>query len=143
MFVQGRYFYHYSQLEDIYNGAYDDFIISQKNKKLVISMFVDSELFWDTMRQMKIDWPNCFNYNLSNKTINRRAWLGQASANYSFGVAYKETIIYWNLLNESQKSKANYTAQKMIDLYERELNGKKILKNGCFDRCERTIEMDF
>lgn len=140
----GRVFYHHDFWEDAKNGMYDLQSIDDDKILKCVTLLSDQEIFWDTMCQMKIDWPYCFDVNLSNKTINRRAWLGQASCCYNYGISFNITIRAWNLLEDKTKKLANNTAQKMIDLYERENeDGKNTIRNECFRRCDRTHEMDF
>jgi len=127
----GRIFYPHYMWEDYVAGFYDRQSIEEQKVKQCISLLSDQDYFWDVMCQLEIDWKHCFEYNLSNRTHNRKAWLGQVSCCYEFGVSFNVTIEAWNKLCKETQIEANYTAQRMIDLFERKNNGKDIFKAEC------------
>lgn len=142
--ASGRIYYPHYVWEDANAGLYN---MSQYDDELIrkcILIFEDQELFWDVLCQMRIDWEKSFEFNLSNKTQNRKAWLGQAACCYNHGASFNVTIAAWRMLSEKNKVESNETAQRMIDLFEKEvMNAKNIHGAKCTGRCERTRDMDF
>lgn len=115
----GRVFFHHEKWEDANNGLYN--VGNCPVKRLTSKKLLgNSEDFWDAMCQMKIDWPCSFEHNLSDKTQNRRAWLGQAACNYNHNAEFNLTIEAWNELSDSERNTANATANKMIEMFEKE-----------------------
>lgn len=139
----GRIFYPHDMWEDAENGLYCRQQSTESRLKKCIDILSDQELFWDVMCQMKIDWPCSFEYNLSNKTHNRKAWLGQAACCYNSGVSFNVTIDAWNVLHPETQKEANNTAQEMINLFERETYGKDLFRKERIGFCDRTYSMDF
>lgn len=144
IFIENRFFVHHEQREDIKCGFFSNKKPTLEKKELCVGLLKDANNFWQIMCEIRQNWKNSFKVNLSNKTINRRAWLGQASCCYAFGCSCFEVMKYWNYLNEDEQFLANKTANKMIKLFEMEdLNAKNTFGNRRFNRCTRTIEMDF
>ena len=140
----GRIFYPHTLWEDANNGFYSVGLLCPEKVSFCKNVLSNQELFWDIMCQMRIDWPYSFQFNVSNFTQNRRAWLGQAACCYNHNAEFNVTIYAWGLLDKNTQDEANKTAQKMIDLFEREEMdyAKKVFRAKCFRRCQRTIEMD-
>lgn len=139
----GRIFYRHEVWEDANNGLYNVGTCEDKTIKS-FELLSNVEIFWDTMCQMRIDWPFAFQFNVSNKTQNRRAWLGQAACCYNHGAEFNLTIDAWQKLSTEQQNAANQCANNMINLFEKEeMNVKDTIRNERSYRCTATYLMDF
>lgn len=60
------------------------------------------------------EWPNSCEHNLTNRSLNRIAWLGQAAVSYK----YKVPAVFssgWEMLNAEEKSRANMVAFRALN----------------------------
>lgn len=64
------------------------------------------------------DWKHSTEQNLTNLSLNRRAWLGQAACCLNHGASFIETIEGWNMLNPMEQLIANRTATDCIRQFE-------------------------
>lgn len=78
-------------------------------KKAYADFLADNERFRAAAIEMASAWPlSCKNF-LTNKNINRIAWIGQASACYELGLSSAFRGGFW-LLTPGQQSEANRVA---------------------------------
>ena len=84
------------------------------SKKLLIS----SGWFFQSASKMIQQWPKAAEVNLSNKSRNRQAWIGQATCCYMFGANEHQVKEAWHLLTEEEQSKANAIADEIIEIWE-------------------------
>lgn len=66
-------------------------------------------LFLNALQRVITEWKYSCEHYLTNKAMNRIAWLGQAAVCISTGVPSKYSS-GWNLLNDDQQNKANEMA---------------------------------
>lgn len=71
------------------------------------------------------EWINSCEHYLTNKAMNRIAWLGQAAVCYSTGIPSKYCSGF-NLLNESQQDKANTIALEALNYWMKKYNRNEI-----------------
>lgn len=141
----GRIFMHHELWEcwrnDLYKNRKPDNEKIEKSKIILQSV----ELCDFHFSRVVSCWPNSSKVHLSNKTINRQAWLGHASFCISHGANENEGIMAWHLITENEQHRANAIADFYILKFEKEngLNAEKIPRNGRFNRCTRTGELDF
>lgn len=64
------------------------------------------------------DWNVSTAVNLSNRSRNRRAWLGQAACCLLCGATEEETKLGWHQLTASEQAAANAIADDCIGLWE-------------------------
>lgn len=69
--------------------------------------------FRKALRGVVKDWKRSCEHYLTNKSMNRIAWLGQASMCYAKGIS-SEFRAGFNLLSEDQQNTANQTAYKTL-----------------------------
>jgi hypothetical protein len=81
----------------------------------------DLKLFEKTAYNVIDNWKNSCEHNLTNTTMNRIAWLGQASMCYLYGIPAKYRGGY-HLLSKSEQKQADLIALKVIN-YWMFLNG--------------------
>ncbi len=74
----------------------------------------DSQQFGNTLERVITEWKHSCEHYLTNKAMNRIAWLGQAAACYALGIpsAYRGGFF---LLTEAQQKEANEVALKYLN----------------------------
>ena len=82
----------------------------------------DQKLFSDILEKIIVEWKFSCEHYLTNKAMNRIAWLGQAAVCYHSGVPSRYASA-WFKMDESIREEANKTA--LIYLY------KRLSYNGC------------
>lgn len=73
---------------------------------------------YDVMMNVISKWPYSSEHNLTDTSINRQAWLGQAACCYNHGSPEEHTCRAWWALNERQRVEANIVADRVIQHYE-------------------------
>lgn len=140
----GRIFHHHDFWEDYKNGLF------KKRKTVQDNVTKSFLLLSDTHETNKwfsklSEWRYSTELNLSNKSINRQAWIGQAACCMAHGSNEDETKIAWYMLTDEQRSRANTIADYYILKFETEnnLNAKNSLGEKRSRRCQRTYSLDF
>jgi hypothetical protein len=115
----------YEKWEDYKSGMYNSSGIIDKDKKVIesINLLSSPTDFYESCKKVMQEWKVSTDVNLSNKSINRRAWLGAAACMISNSCPEYLTRVAWSLLNEDVQQKANNIADKIIQEYERENSG--------------------
>ena len=117
-------FYPYWDWEDYKNGMYD---LTDNQEQLIglsKELLCNSDEFKLIALKVISEWSISTAVNLTNKSCNRRAWLGQASCSYKHKAPEVLTRIAWSQMTETERTEANKTADKCIREYE------TILRNG-------------
>lgn len=116
-----KYHYPYWVWEDFKNGMYNTTLDLDTNETIdnCINLLKDAKVFYDCGIELLNKWPISVNQNLSNKSINRRSWLGAACCCYLYDAPEYVTRLAWKQLTELQQSQANEIANKIINEYER------------------------
>lgn len=119
----------YSLWEDYLNGMYNTENIKEKDKKVInaINLLSNDELFTEVMNELIKEWPIATAVNLTNNSINKKAWLGAAACMYFYETNEFLTRIAWNLLDKEIQDKANVAAEKIINDYLNIGNGNEKL----------------
>jgi hypothetical protein len=110
---------HYEKWEDFKNGMYC--LTSLKDEQQIIKakkILSNTKLFKQVLEELIIKWPVSTAVNLTNKSINRRAWLGAAACSFKYGVTEVNTRNAWAELNDLQRFEANTVAEIIIKIYE-------------------------
>ena len=109
----------YQDWEDYKAGMYST---DYKNEEILVSdsikMLSNTDLFFHTCIDLIQDWTVSASVNLTNKSCNRKAWLGQAACCYAYNVPEICTRIAWGKLSNEQQIDANIIADKVIRIYE-------------------------
>lgn len=79
----------------------------------------DAEAYGSWMTKVVDDWGYSCSHNLSNKTQNRKAWIGHAACAYANKCPEDIVRKAWSHLSEEQQVKANKKAQEAIELWEK------------------------
>jgi len=123
-----RVYYHYKEWEDYQNGMYDDSKKENESElvELGVIMLTDLDLFFDMCKSVIANWPISTKVNLTNKSHNRYAWIGQAACNYTYNVPEILTRISWAKLDYMQQYRANLVADKIVNHFEISYETKNI-----------------
>ena len=78
----------------------------------------DAERYGEWMMKVAREWTHSCEHNLSNKTQNRKAWIGHAACAYANRCPEDIVRQAWAMLAEDQQEAANNKAQKAIDFWE-------------------------
>jgi hypothetical protein len=122
--------YHpYYLWEDYKCGFYDN--ISGVNKdnltKQVVLFFENDNLVQEYMQKVIKQWVNSCEHNLSNLSMNRIAYLGQAASCIYCAAPSLITMNAWSYVNQVSQNKANEIAQTIINKWEVEFIKNKQL----------------
>jgi hypothetical protein len=88
--------------------------------RLKCAELLSSEELYLAMKRVTNEWPYSSEHNLTNKSINRQAWLGQAACYKITGAPESVTKEAWNTLSPEVQDKANGIADKVIREYAEE-----------------------
>ena len=112
-----RIFHTYDKWECHKAGFYDSKKdgMSEDECKLAYAEFLsDEQRFRSALEKVITEWKHSCEHYLTNKSMNRIAWLGQASMCYETGVPSKYCSGF-NLLSDEQKDKANGIALEYLN----------------------------
>jgi hypothetical protein len=88
----------------------------------------NDELFKQGLQGVLDNWINSCEHYLTNKAMNRIAWLGQAAMCYSTGVPSKFCAGF-NLLTNEQQERANEIALQYLNIWRTKYNRESITMN--------------
>ncbi len=71
------------------------------------AFLADLDAFDSALRRVMAEWPKSTEHYLTNESMNRVAWLGQASACIALGLPSKYRSGYFLLTDEQQKAADN------------------------------------
>jgi len=123
-------YHHYSLWEDYKNGMYNK-AIDDKAKMLdkAIDFTGNCNLYGHWMLEVIKIWNISCEHNLTNLSINRKAWIGHAACCMAIGCPEHITREAWGFLSEKQQKDANDKADYAIMKWEENYHGTK---NECF-----------
>ncbi len=88
----------------------------------------DSEIFKQALNGVISNWKHSCEHYLTNKAMNRIAWIGQASVCYYSGIPSRYSS-GWNLLTNEEQEKANEIALEYINIWMKNNNRNSIEMN--------------
>lgn len=98
---------------------------AEECEKLYAEFLSDNEKFKNSLNGVLNEWINSCEHYLTNKAMNRIAWLGQAAMCYATGVPSKFCSGF-NLLNNEQQEKANKIALEYLNIWMKKYNRSEI-----------------
>lgn len=114
-----RIYHPYHLWEDYKAGFYDN--VSGKNKEemtiKVVEFFKDSDLVKEQMKSVLDRWNYSFEHNLTNESMNKVAYLGQASVCNYLGIPNTITMSAWSKVPKEKQQRANEIAESLIKDY--------------------------
>lgn len=127
-----RIYHHYEMWEDWKFGFYDNVTGSKTNffKSKCIEMFNDFELTKKYMDLVIEKWKFSCEHNLSNLSMNRIAYIGQAACCIYAGVPNLITMNCWSTLDLEVRNRSDIYAKKTILKWEQNLKLNNMLMNG-------------
>lgn len=111
-----RVFHTYDKWECHRNGFFSSTAIgySHEEAEKRFADFFKKEDFEKYARLVTKEWKFSTEHNLTNSSMNRIAWLGQAAVCYLYKIPSKYSS-GWNLLSNKEQEKANDIALKVIN----------------------------
>jgi len=115
-----RIYHHHKLWEEVKYNMYGCFDLKDKDIliKKVINYFNNSSLVKYWMEKVIEDFKFSCEHNFTNTSMNRVAWLGQASVAYAYKICDDITKIAWNYLDEETQNRANETAKRLVERWE-------------------------
>ncbi len=107
-----RVFHHYDKWEDEKHGLYE--LKNNFDLSLIVSMFNCAETTNKLMNRVVDEWVYSCEQNLTNKSINQIAYIGQAASCLFCGASSIATMKAWNLLSKDVRDRADGQALKSI-----------------------------
>ncbi len=114
-----RIYHPYWLWEDFKNGFYDN-ISGEKKKELslkVIELFNDSKLTKENMMRVINEWKYSCEHNLSNDSMNKIAYLGQAACCLYAGIPNSITMESWSLLSKERQKESDKIANEVLEIW--------------------------
>lgn len=96
-------------------GSVDD---PKKYLEWAIEFTGDAERYGAAMMEVVSEWTRSCEHNLSNRTQNRKAWIGHAACAKANGCPEHIVRQAWGHISEEQQIAANKKAQEAIDHWE-------------------------
>lgn len=123
-------FYHFSKWEDFKNGLYNSSCNNFEEKKILsIELLSNQEDFYNISLDMFKSWPYSTEHNLTDNTINKKAWIGQATCCFNHNAPDYVTKEAWWELDEETRTNANLTAKKALKKWQ----SKQVMKGSLWE----------
>jgi len=103
--------------EDYLNGMYSG-SVNQYDSLMAVELLTDQKQFYSIGLHVLNNWPNTCLEHLTNTSINRIAWIGQACCNYIYGCNEISVKQAWKNISLEKQLMANHTAKLILDRYE-------------------------
>ena len=109
-------YHHYSEWEDFKAGMWNTLHGAEAEicLKKAIEFTGDARLYGLWMMRVIDQWPISCEVNLTNGSINQRAWIGHAACCLSIGCPESITRQAWHHLSDIQQMEANAQADIAI-----------------------------
>lgn len=89
-----------------------------KYERIATYFTANAELYGECMLHVINEWPNSCEHNLSDKSQNRRAWVGHAACALAFRCPEDLVRKAWSNLTDQQRIDANAAADVAIGEWE-------------------------
>lgn len=115
-----RIFHHYQHWEDWKDGLYRQ---SLSDAEAIIvdraaRLLANPDSLRVAMEHVAMNWKHAAEVNLTNRSRNRQAWLGQAACCFVCGAPEDLTKQAWHMLSMAEKIAANAVADGVIAAWE-------------------------
>jgi len=114
-----RVFHTWDKWECFPAGFYESSLKDKSHEEcqdLFIKVLSSKELFSKALDGLIHNWKNSCEHYLTNKSMNRIAWLGQAAVCYSTGVPARYSSA-WFKITEDKRNEANEMALKYLNIW--------------------------
>lgn len=112
-----QHYFHFSFWEDVRNGLLNKRCESSGIDRAK-SVLGRPNIFLRHGKKMLKCWPQCTTQYLTDKSINRRAYLGATVCNFAHGSTEREVRIAWWELTPTQRKNANDVADILMKEFE-------------------------
>jgi ParB-like chromosome segregation protein Spo0J len=123
-----RIFHTYDKWECAKAGLYASNFDGMKKEdceKSYCEFLSDDERFSDALGKLIVEWKNSCEHYLTNTSMNRIAWLGQAAMCYATRIPSKYCAGF-NLLSDENQNKANLVALKYLNIWLTQNNMQEV-----------------
>lgn len=131
----------YYDWECFKNGMWNKCLDDEKNLNKAIKFTSNHIVYGEAMSEVINLWENSMLNFLTNKSINRKAYLGHCAVCYKLNIPEHITRKAWKYLTEDQKLKANLEASKNILKWEQNQKLLNMLKYGKKDVIQKEYQM--
>lgn len=124
----GRIYHAWDKWEDHRHGFYGGMEYAKDNTlQLYADMLRDLTKFEGALQVITTEWRYSCEHNLTNTTMNRIAYLGQAACALLYNVPSSVSMGGYNLLTSDEQKAADAMAEKYLNLWlERHEQSKKV-----------------
>ena len=115
-----RIFHHYKKWEDYPSGFYNNCSGVEKGRYInsVVEMFSDKETTREYMLKAVDLWVYSCEHNLTNDSINKIAYIGQAACCIYCGAPSIVTREAWGLLSKDIQDRSDKIAEEVLKYWE-------------------------
>ena len=119
-------FHNYIHWEDFKNGMWKRVTAIEENSMLLtaIEFTGDAERYGKAMLRVVNEWPITCEHNLTDSSLNRRAFIGHCAVCLELGIPEYITRLAWHELSQKQQDDANLKADYAIQIFEKRLIDK-------------------
>lgn len=127
-----RVWHPYYLWEDYKNGFFKSETELSKEEQIELSkkLFQDKKEFNNILQKVIKEWVYSCEHNLTNESLNKIAWLGQASCSYKYKISNDISREGYNLLSKKEKQEADKIAEKALTRWKSEYLLKRVRKSG-------------
>jgi ParB-like chromosome segregation protein Spo0J len=123
-----RIFHTFHKWEAVAYGLYEQVHPTMSAKQCeykFIELMTNEELFNECLNAVISEWKFSCEHNLTNRALNRIAWLGQAALAYKWNIPSRYST-GWKLLSDKEQDKANQIALDALNKWQ-EAHGRQSL----------------
>jgi hypothetical protein len=129
-----RIYHPYTLWEDYLNGMWKK--ANKENEEIMLKKAIeftgDYKKYGNAMINVVNNWKYTLEHNLTDNTINKKAFIGHCAVCYELGIPEYITRLAWSYLNNEQQYMANKQAEYAIKLWTKKQNEKKYVSKELF-----------
>lgn len=100
-------------------GGLEETTSKEKSLETYAELLRNLDRFERALKRIIVEWPYACEHNLTNKNMNRIAYMGQAACALEFKIPHYISCSGYNLLTPEEQEAADAMAQKYIDIWEK------------------------
>jgi hypothetical protein len=111
-----RIYHNYLKWEDYLNGMWRKVLPEEEEEMLhvAIEFTGDHSRYGSAMRRVIKEWPFTCEHNITDNSINKKAFIGHCAVCIELGIPEYITRQAWGFLNQEQQDLANLEAENTI-----------------------------
>ena len=123
-----RVYHHYNKWEDFHAGMWRRYLPEDEKELLekAIEFTGNHVKYGLAMMRVIREWPLTCEHNLSNPSINHKAFIGHCAVTLQLGIPEYITRLAWSYLSKEQQDKANERAQYAFYSWKLDYTSKKL-----------------